>query len=418
MLHQRFTLILLLFPLLVASNHGFGQSEVSPPNSGPCGGNSVDDASGSWTLSTDADVAALAATTPSIPFWMDCLRITGSVSSVSALSALNLNHVDKLFIDNTTSLRNLEGLETVGDIGDLEIYGNAELESLSALKNVGFIHEYADVTPGSLCESLRFPFLLYPEVPIFDDRTLDVDGNKPPLSAITDTDAGPYGGLALFAVNKSCWNNAQAPESQTVAAIKEIFDGALPVQKRNPDSIGDSRERFTVGKGNVQVAAMSVIPECKFTDISIKDTEYGNGLRTGLLEIDFELHDCSNYFRPGFPIPVVVIYDFGEDLPAGTVAGKLKADQFTALKQGIVVGPYLVYMLWDDFDPWRGGCEGGCSVVDELDEDLRVGYIRDPLLLVLPTTGADLRSIPTLSLFGLFALGGLVGLFGLRKLKQ
>jgi hypothetical protein len=102
-------------------------------------------------------------------------------------------------------------------------------------------------------------------------------------------------GLALAAVNKSCWDNAQASESQTVAAIKEIFDGALPVQKRNPDSIGDSRERFTVGKGNVQVAAMSVIPECKFTDISIKDTEYGTGLRTGLLEIDFELHDCRNY---------------------------------------------------------------------------------------------------------------------------
>ena len=421
--------------LLMMSNHAFSQS-VTPSQSVACGtGTNPTDASGGWTLSSDSDVTALANATPSVPYYMECLRITGSVSSVSALSSLNLVYVSEFYVDNTTSLQNLDGLEMLSQVDNIEIFDNAALQELSALENVGAINELVDVTPGSLCQSLKAPFLLYPEIGnhlLFPDNRVALD---------YEDDNVIYGNLATGGVNRSCWDNAQPSDTEKVSLIKRIFDGQLSVQ--NTTAIGDNRERFTVGKGSVQVAAMSILPNCKFTDIAIEDTD----LPGGLLEIDFGLHDCRNYDDgEDDPEAVIVIYDFGEDLPTGTKLGKVKNGQFVEIQQSLIVGPYLAYKLWDDYEAYGGyragnfirGCaardetyvdptdgvqkllspEEICTGADMLDEDLRHGYIRDPLLLVLPTTGADLRSIPALPFFALLALGGLLGLFGLRKLRK
>ena len=424
------THLLSIMFLLVAPSFSLSQS-VTPSQSAFCGtGTNPTDASSAWTLSSDSDVAALANATPSTTSYMECLRITGSVSSVSALSSLNLVYVSEFYVDNTTSLQNLDGLETLSQIDFIEIFDNAALQDLSALKNVGAINELVDVTPGGLCQSLKAPFLLYPEIEnqlLFSDNRVTYE---------YEDDNVIYGNLAIGGVNRSCWDNAQPSDTEKVSLIKRIFDGQLSVQ--NTTAIGDNRERFTVGKGSVQVAAMSILPNCKFTDITIEDTDFPGGL----LEIDFGLHDCRNYADPeDDPEPVIVIYDFGEDLPVGTRLGKVKNGRFREVQQSLIVGPYLAYKLWDDYEAngvsFTRGCASDetyvdpadgvqkqlpphkiCTGADELDEDYRHGYIRDPLLLIMPTSVSQQQQVPTLPLFGLLTLGGLLGLFGLRKLKQ
>ena len=158
-----------------------------------------------------------------------------------------------------------------------------------------------------------------------------------------------------------------------------------------------------------------------------------------MLEIDFGLHDCRNYADPeSNPEPVIVIYDFGEDLPVGARLGKVKNGRFREVQQSLIAGPYIAYKLWDDYGSWRKGCshivetyvdpndgvqkflgaDQICTGADVLDEDDRLGYIRDPLLLIMPTSVSQQQPVPALPLFGLLTLGGLLGLFGLRKLKQ
>ena len=401
---------LLIVFLLAASSFSFSQS-VTLSQSVACGnGTNPTDASGKWTLSSDSDVAALANATPSITSYMDCLRITGSVSSVSALSSLNLVYISEFYVDNTTSLQNLDGLEVLSQVDFIEIFDNGALQELSALKNIGAINELVDITPGTLCQSLKAPFLLYPEIGnhlLFSDNRVALD---------YEDDNVIYGNLAIGGVNRSCWDNAQASNTEKVSLIKRIFEGQLAVQ--NTTAIGDNRERFTVGKGSVQVAAMSILPNCAFTDIAIEDTDFPGGL----LEIDFGLHDCRNYADPeDDPEAVIVIYDFGEDLPTGTQLGKVKNGQFVEIQQSMIAGPYMAYKLWDEDSDGRriGGCkDSACIGSDILDEDLRLGYIRDPLILRRQEgLVTQPQPVPALPLFWLLTLGGLLGLFGLRKFK-
>jgi len=428
------TRLLLVLFLLVAPSFSFSQS-VTPSQSVACGtGTNPTDASRYWTLSSDSDVAALANATPSVPYYMDCLRITGSVSSVSALSSLNLVYVSEFYVDNTTSLQNLNGLETLTQIDSIEIFNNAALQDLSTLKNVGAINELVDVTPGSLCQSLKAPFLLYPEI----ENHLLFSDNR--VASEYEDDNVIYGNLAIGGVNRSCWDNAQAPAAERESLIRRIFEGQLAVQ--NTTTIGDNRERFTVGKGSIQVAAMSILPNCKFTDITIEDTDFPGGL----LEINFGLHDCRNYADPeDDPEPVIVIYDFGEDLPAGTELGKVKNGEFKKVQQSLIAGPYLAYKLWDDYEAYNGGYRTGdfirgcaandetyedptdgvqkllpaeeiCIGADALDEDDRHGYIRDPLILRRQEDiVTQQQPVPALPLFGLLTLGGLLGLLGLGR---
>ena len=403
MILQRTVHTLSIIALIIVSNFAFGQVAIGIDPSGyepQCINENNElnstDASGIWTLSNDDDVNSLTSATPSIPGYIRCLHITGSVSSLSALSALNLIYVENLYIDGTTDLRSLDGLETLSQIDILEISNNLILTDSSALQNVGAINEYVDVTPGQLCQPLIFPFLLYPELPksmLFPDRE---------VAYRYEDDNLIYGNLSLGGVNESCWNNAQATDDKIMSWLERVFEGALPVQKTG--LVGDNRQKFTMGKGSVQMAAMSIFPDCRITDVAINDTD----LSGGLLETDLGMHDCRNYYDPENDAEsVIVIYDFGENLPPEAKLGKMNDGIFRPLNQSIIVGPYVVYKLWDDYDPEHlKGCsppyvdysdayygwdkaisltvDHVCVRADQLDNDMRHGHIRDQLVLAVP----------------------------------
>ena len=447
---------------LFGSAFSHGQSPYCAPASGQS----------NFQLTTDADVANFATlgTTP----YVDCVYISGNVSDLSPISAMNLYWIGELVIEGASSLSSLNGLEKLALVDTLEIFGNNGFSSLAPIKGLAEIEEFADITPGSLCKDIQLPFLLWPEVPRFGDRRVFLD---------YEDDNPIYGSLAFGGVNESCWSAAQATETEIVAAARAAFDLLYPVQGIN--SIPDNRVSFTVGQGAVRAAVFTNVSTCQFDSVQIADP--ANAALGALLEIDFSLSGCAwdASVDPELDVSnVIVAFDFGADLPRGTVAAKLVDGRPRELKQAVVAGSFLIYNLWDDAvltssevtqrksaNPAPGGEWFGCHAeppadqicffgghatdntieplgvptgrycaavqkrvnvcgvpdftllngADLLDEDLRRGYLRDPVMLIPAsalTVSSPTEPVPALPLLIVVCLGGLVWLLGLRKLRD
>ena len=395
-----------------------------------------------WILSSDDDVTALR--TASNPWlyreneeglrepWngtLGCLEITGDVSDLSSLSEMSvpITFIGSLIIHHTTTLHDLSGLESVTLVEKIGIGNNEALVNIKALESVTEINQLADVNPGELCTDLKLPFVLHPNVKTYDDG--EVFSSEAALMRSVE-----FGPATINGVNQSCLDSSSISDAELEIKVRGLFDAIYPAQQY-PQQISDFRRTFKTGQGTLRISASDNVPECELKEATLTDAS--SAIPGAVAEIDFLIGDnCIPSNREWVEDPLIV-FDFGEDLPSGLRAGKLKNGEVQYLKRAKVVGPFLIYKLFDNATTpggriWKRGCHDGisygpngdinyldaCTEIDDLDEDPRHGYLRDPLLLVLPTTGADLRSIPTLSLFGLFALGGLVGIFGLRKLRK
>lgn len=437
--------LMVLF-LLGAPIFSFSQGVSVPatPSWPSCGGNNAD-GSADWTLTNNDDVAALKnASNPWLPRqnedgdmvpWlgtMSCLEITENVSDLSPLSEMSvpITFINFLIIHDTTTLRDLSGLETVTLVEAIGIRNNTALANIKALEDITEINLYADISPGELCKDLKLPFVLHPNVKTYDDGTVY-------YSEAVQMRSVEFGPATINGVNQSCFDNTSISDAELEVRVRGLFDQIYPSQQANQytQQISDERETFTIGQGTVRISASDNVPECELKEATLKDAN--SAISGALAEIDFLIgNNCIPTNREWVEDPLVV-FDFGEDLPSGLRAGKLKNGEIRYLKRAKVVGPFLIYKLFDNAVTasgriWKRGCHSGkmygpyenvayedaCTEIDDLDEDDRHGYIRDPLLLIMPTSVSQQQQVPTLPLFGLLTLGGLLGLFGLRKLNK
>lgn len=437
---------------------------------------------GYWVLRDDDDVVALRdAPDPwsrksdggSYQGTLECLVITGNVTDLSPLAdrQVPIAFPSSLFVYNTNNLQNLAGLETFSESTLVYIYDNNALTDISGLRNMVAVNMAAGIIPGELCKDFRLPFMLHSDVDtIADNEALAVlRGEKsPPADLAKSVKFGPS---MLNYVNESCLANAAMTDAEIENAIDAAFDGIYPIQQAPVNVIFDKREDFPIGQGSLRVFGADINQDCKFEYINLVDSD--SATLGVLAEIDFLIGpDCVSPRNTNWIQDPLIIFDFGEDLPVGTRAGKTKNSEIEYLKRAKVVGPYLIYQLFDnvanegsyiDGDGvehqltgtrgigngvlcdwsgcvnagtsgwvWRRGCTdqimygsdydvnylNACTENDDLDEDPRHGYIKDPLLLIIPTPASQQQQVPALPLFGLLALSGLLGLFGLRKLRK
>lgn len=432
---KQISFMLTLTLLLTVSDSGLGNGVPVDAPHPICLDSPAD---GFWVLDSDDDVIALKnAANPwitrtnedgdTVPWvgTLECLEVTGNVTDLSPLGSMAevITFVLDLYIHDTISLRNLSGLETLTLLSTLGIGANAALEDIEALENVVEINQLAEVNPGSLCRNLKLPFVLHPDVPSYPDGTVF-------YSEASEMRSPVYGPAAINGVNESCLANSGMSDTELETRIRGLFDAIYPPQQYT-QQIADYRQTFTIGQGTLRISASDNVPECELKEATL--SEANSAVPGALAEIDFLIgNNCIPKNQDWVEDPLIV-FDFGEDLPAGLEAGKLKNGDFQPLKRAKIVGPFLIYKLFDNAITdsgrvWKGGCHSGerygpdnisyleaCTGIDDLDEDPRHGYLRDPLLLVLPISSTQGQPVPTLPLLSLLFLGGLVGLFGLRK---
>jgi len=353
----------------------------------------------------------------------------GTVTDLSPLGSMTvpITFPLSLFVHDTVSLRNLAGLETVVLVEEIGITANDALEDIEALENVTEINQLADVNPGTLCRNLRLPFVLHPDVQTYPDGTVFLSPASTMRSQI-------YGPATINGVNESCLANSGISDAELETKVRGLFDAIYPAQQYT-QQIADYRQTFTTGQGTLRISASDNVPECELKQATLSDAN--SAVPGALAEIDFLIgNNCIPQNREWVEDPLIV-FDFGADLPTGLRAGKLKNGQVQYLKRAKVVGPFLIYKLFDNATTasgrvWKRGCHSdtnyganldvnyldACTGIDDLDEDPRHGYLRDPLLLILPTSSTQQHLVPALPLFGLLSLVGLIGFFGLRKLKR
>jgi len=433
--------------LLLSSSHLFGFED----NIGTCLAASANGAQGYWVLSEDADVLALRDDpNPWSPrsdggFYegtLECLVITGNVTDLSPLAdrQVPIAFPSSLFIYNTNNLQNLAGLEKFSESWFVFIHDNSALTDISGLRNMVAVNMAAGIIPGELCKDFRLPFILHSDVDtIADNEALAIlrKEKSPPADWRRSIKFGPS---RLNYVNESCLANAAMTDAAIENAIDAAFNGIYPIQQVQENVIFDRRVDFPIGQGSLRAFGTDINQDCKFEYINLVDSD--SATPGVLAEIDFLIGpDCVSPRGPDWIQDPLIIFDFGEDLPVGTRAGKIKNGEIEYLKRAKVVGPYLMYQLFDNVANgtrgtgwvWKRGCHdqidygpnedvnylNACTENDDLDEDPRHGYIKDPLLLIMPTSVSQQQQpVPALPLFGLLTLGGLLGLFGLRKLKK
>jgi|GEM_PF-2500094 len=447
--------------LLLSSSHLFGFED----DIGECLRRNALGHQGYWVLRNNADVLALRDDpNPWSPSedgqvyegTLECLVITDNVTDLSPIADRQVPIVfpSSLFIYNTTNLQTLAGLEKFSESWFVFIHDNRALTDISGLRNMVAVNMATGIIPGELCKDFRLPFILHSDADTIpdDDALATLRKEKsPPADWRRSIKFGPS---RLNYVNESCLANAAMTDAAIENAIDAAFNGIYPIQQVQENVIFDRRVDFPIGQGSLRAFGTDINQDCKFEYINLVDSD--SATPGVLAEIDFLIGpDCVSPRNPDWIQDPLIIFDFGEDLPVGTRAGKIKNGEIEYLKRAKVVGPYLIYQLFDnvanegsyiDGDGvehqltgtretgwvWKRGCHdqigygpngdvnylNACTENDDLDEDPRHGYIKDPLLLIMPTSVSQQQPVPALPLFGLLTLGGLLGLFGLRKLKK